>query len=172
MDDRVVYRSTQGRAKMKSKFLVVFLCISVLLGVGFYPLLAQQGIPQLPGGPQWANPQGLFQPPMGGQMQSPSFGGQPYGTMPQPAPQGQGYYSQRAPGSQPQSVDLSQINQRPCGWVALTQPPSSPSRLSLPSPPQTIPVQAPGGSSLGVAGTQLGAQQSQQFSPRETLSAQ
>ena len=82
---------------MKSKFLVVFLCISVLLGVGFYPLLAQQGIPQLPGGPQSANPQGLFQPPMGGQMQSPSFGGQPYGTMPQQAPQGQGYYSQRAP---------------------------------------------------------------------------
>src|SRR3989337_3856134 len=123
MDYRTVYRSIQGRAKMKSKFLVVFLCISVLLGVGFYPLLAQQGIPQLPGGPQSVNPQGLFLPPMGGQMQSPSFGGQPYGTMPQPAPQGQGYYSQRAPGIQPQSVDLSQINQRPYGWVALTQQP-------------------------------------------------
>src|SRR3989338_9088310 len=141
MDDRVVYRSTQGRAKMKSKFLVVFLCISVLLGVGFYPLLAQQGIPQLPGGPQSANPQGLFQPPMGGQMQSPSFGGQPYGTMQQPAPQGQGYYSQRAPGSQPQSVDLSQINQRACGWATLSQSPISPPQSVVPSTTQTVPVQ-------------------------------
>src|SRR3989338_9940573 len=124
MDDRVVYRSTQGRAKMKSKFLVVFLCISVLLGVGFYPLLAQQGIPQLPGGPLSANPQGVFPPPMGGQ---------PYGTMPQQAPQGQGYSSQRAPGSQPQSVDLSQISQRACGWATLTQYPTSPPQSVVPS---------------------------------------
>ncbi len=145
---------------MKSKFLVVFLCISVLLGVGFYPLLAQQGIPQLPGGPQSANPQGLFQPPMGGQMQSPSFGGQPYGTMPQPAPQGQGYYSQRAPGSQPQSVDLSQINQRACGWATLSQSPISPPQSVVPSTPQTVPVQGPWPGSPGTTGIQgVGASQ-------------
>ena len=145
---------------MKSKFLVVFLCISVLLGVGFYPLLAQQGIPQLPGGPQSVNPQGLFQPPMGGQMQSPPFGGQPYGTMPQQAPQGQGYSSQRAPGSQPQSVDLSQISQRACGWATLTQYPTSPPQSVVPSAPQTVPVQGPWPGSPGTTGIQgVGASQ-------------
>lgn len=154
---------------MKSKFLVVFLCISVLLGVGFYPLLAQQGIPQLPGGGQSANPSGGF---MGGQMPASPFGGQAYGVAPQQAPQGQGYYSQRAPGIQPQSVDLSQISRRACGWAAITQPPSLPSLSTLPNPPQTIPVQAPWGASPGVAGAQLGPQQPQQISPKEARSAQ
>ena len=56
---------------MKSKFLVVFLCISVLLGVGFYPLLAQQAGPQLSGpsgggfAPMATPQQGLGQPQWG-----------------------------------------------------------------------------------------------------------
>ena len=56
---------------MKSKFLVVFLCISVLLGVGFYPLLAQQAGPQSSGpsgggfAPMVTPQQGLGQPQWG-----------------------------------------------------------------------------------------------------------
>ena len=56
---------------MKSKFLVVFLCISVLLGVGFYPLLAQQAGPQSSGpsgggfAPMATPQQGLGQPQWG-----------------------------------------------------------------------------------------------------------
>lgn len=113
---------------MKSKFFVVFLCIAVLLAAGFYPLLAQQLGPQYPGG------------------SSPSFGGQPYGAMPQPTPQGQGYYSPgttNRPAPQAQAPDLAQLAQRSCGVVTMMQPQAAPPPSTIPKAPQTIPVQSP-----------------------------
>ena len=135
---------------MKSKFLVVFLCISVLLGVGFYPLSAQQSTPYAPGATQ---PFGVS-PQLG---QPPYFGGQYYGGVPPSVPQG--YYSQGttgAPGRQSPS-DLPQVNSRSCGWVTVPQPPSAQSPAAIPSQPQTVPVQGlwPGAPAVQPAGSQV-----------------
>ena len=129
---------------MKSKFLVVFLCISVLSGVGLYPLLAQQ-----------VNPLGGYS--QSGQIPAPYGGIQSYGSSPQ-APQGQqGYNPQgttRRPGLQGQPADLSDVGRRTCGWVGLPQQPSPSPRVGIPTAPQTVPVQGLWPGTPGVTGVQ------------------
>jgi len=160
---------------MKSRFSAIFLSVLMAVGMGFHPLLAQQTGVQLLGpasGTLVPMQQGAGQPQWG------QTAGQ-YPTSP-----GQSSYSQGmgpAPGLQSQLPDLSQINRRPCGWVAL-QSPSSPSLRAVPDQPQTVPVQSlqagsPGGSVVtGIsnfqpAGAQLGQGQ-QKVSSKEAFSAQ
>lgn len=73
---------------MKSRIISISLCILILLTWEFYPLLAQQGSPQVPGGLQPSAPPGAFGPPQGSQTGSPFLGTQPYSLVPQTGPQG------------------------------------------------------------------------------------
>lgn len=139
--------------------IVIILSILIAAEWGLYPLLAQQVNPQIQ---QFG---GYSQPGQTSISHGPTS----------QVPQGQTYYSQgaRAPGAQPQSADLSQVSQRACGWAAVTQTPSSPSRSTLLTPPQTIPIQGISGASPGIAGAQVGLQHLPQSSlTKESLSAQ
>lgn len=127
---------------MKSKFIGIFLCVLALVGMGFYPLLAQQISPLNPMNPM-LGPLGEALRGSAGQGLGSILSGQPYGPIPQ-VPQWQPQGGQGlTPGSQSSSSDLSQISPRYCGPVPLTRAPSLPPQLAVPGPTGTIPVQVP-----------------------------
>ncbi len=142
---------------MKSRNIAIFLCLSVLLSTGVYPLLAQQAFPQWPGGTS-----GLFgdRTPTG-QMLSPyTMGLQPPPLMGVPG-------LPNSSGSKPGSSDLSQISRKQCGLVSIPQLPSPPPYSNDSSSPRTLEVQSPWpGSPVGqearsfqAAGLHVGSQQ-------------
>ncbi len=88
---------------MKSKIFVIFLCVSVLLTWGFYPLLAQQISPQAPNGPTMFTPSGTLTSPQGGQAAD-GYPSVPFNHRPS-LPQSQAAPFLQGPGtSQPTSV--------------------------------------------------------------------